>query len=360
MVHKLSILIATLFAHTAVSAFGFDGHFITAKIAESLLSPAAVATASHILRGANLSDVASWADEIKGNRRYSWTSPLHYINPVGDFPPTSCAFRTESICSGGSAKGICLTEAIANYTRRLSCLDDNEESAEALKFLIHFIGDIHQPLHACSREKGGNSALVRYHGRSANLHSVWDTLLIKTIVSRDFAGSRDAFIQYLYENLINSQPDKVPTWSICERSLLIDPSTCVDGDSRAYPSGQLNRDYEQPVYVNACPNEWAAVSNRLNCDVVWAFETKDDVRQFSRRTGVGPILSDEYIEIAEEVIQDLLMMAGLRMAVLLNELLDPQSCNSHFFDAANMEEFVAQPKLLRRLIACNGSIRPLV
>lgn len=71
-----------------------------------------------------------------------------------DAPPRRCRVDVSSDCGNG-----CVVSAIQNYTSRL--LHSNVFKDESLKFLVHFIGDIHQPLHACGRDRGGNSAMAR-------------------------------------------------------------------------------------------------------------------------------------------------------------------------------------------------------
>jgi hypothetical protein len=97
-----------------------------------------------LIPGQNLSDIASWADEIKGRSEYRWSSSLHYTNGQ-DSPPKTCDYQYERDCKNGR----CVVGAIQNFTQRVSPQSGSERAdrAEALKFLVHFIGDIHQPLH---------------------------------------------------------------------------------------------------------------------------------------------------------------------------------------------------------------------
>ena len=89
-----------------------------------------------------------------------WSGPLHYVNGVGDHPSQRCVFGEE----GWQGKeGSNVLSAIRNTTGWLEAGYDGAE--EALKFLIHFVGDLHQPLHLTGRDKGGNGAKVRFDGR---------------------------------------------------------------------------------------------------------------------------------------------------------------------------------------------------
>jgi len=170
-----------LFTHLAVlsglaaplgaSAWGADGHRLIAELAESQLSPAAAAEVGRLLSqepGATMVSVSTWADE----KRSGVTAPLHYVNlPEGD-----CTYSRERDCAGGR----CLVEAIAMKAQVLKSAASDAERLLALKYLIHFVGDIHQPLHVgLASDKGGNLFQVRAFGRGSNLHAVWDGDLIR-------------------------------------------------------------------------------------------------------------------------------------------------------------------------------------
>ena len=128
----------------SVLAFGRIGHSLTGSIAQQLLTPEGKSLVVALIpeMGGDLSRAATWADEIKSDRSYDWSKPLHYVNPANDNPPLACSYLGESDCPNG----ICVVNAIRNYTFLLG--QKSKSQGEALKFLIHFIGDLHQPLHA--------------------------------------------------------------------------------------------------------------------------------------------------------------------------------------------------------------------
>lgn len=97
----------------------------------------------------HLAKVAAWADQIKGRMR--WSSALHYVNANGDHPPSTCVFGEQG---WQGAPRINVLSAIQNTTEWL--LDGRPGADEALKFLVHFMGDMHMPLHLTGRNKGGN------------------------------------------------------------------------------------------------------------------------------------------------------------------------------------------------------------
>ena len=118
---------------------------MTASVAEAFLKPETARAIKQVLRGNNLTGVASWADEIKRQPRYRWTSTLHYSNPKDD-EPAQCGYDYQRDCPDQK----CVVGAIFNFTavydpQRQHSADVREE---ALKFLVHFVGDMHQPLHS--------------------------------------------------------------------------------------------------------------------------------------------------------------------------------------------------------------------
>ena len=135
-----------LFFLTSVVAFGSSGHETVAAIADNLLSPAAHNKLEEILpKGMTLVDGSTWPDRIKSDKRFGWSEPHHYVNAENDFPPYSC----QSVFPSGKNDVI---SAIVKYAEELAKNDESKgyvysKRAEALFFLTHYIGDIHQPLH---------------------------------------------------------------------------------------------------------------------------------------------------------------------------------------------------------------------
>lgn len=89
-----------------------------------------------------------------------WSSTLHYVNGVNDHPSDHCVFGEDG---WQGAPGANVLSAIRNTTMWLE--EEREGAEEALKFLVHFLGDVHQPLHLTGRDKGGNGAKVKFDGR---------------------------------------------------------------------------------------------------------------------------------------------------------------------------------------------------
>ena len=158
-------------------AWGGAGHEIIATIAQIYLHPTALHHVCDILQpgsstsGASppcfISKVASWADQIKRSPQYRYSAPLHYIGALDDHPSQSCAFPGARGWAGKRDGNV--LAAIRNDTSILVDFTDghfDQATAEdALKFLVHFLGDMHQPLHLTGRDRGGNGDKVTFDGR---------------------------------------------------------------------------------------------------------------------------------------------------------------------------------------------------
>jgi hypothetical protein len=173
---KLRIIAALLLLSPSLGwGWGREGHRIIAMVAEQHLSPAANVMVQSLLGNKRLDSIASWADDLR--EKHPETGPWHYVNiPLGgrydarrDCPPPRS----------------CVVEKITEFSLVLrDKTASRRERAEALKFIVHFVGDIHQPLHTVGEEQDGNDIRVRFLGHSlcgpydCNLHGVWDTSMI--------------------------------------------------------------------------------------------------------------------------------------------------------------------------------------
>jgi hypothetical protein len=170
------LLLPTLMLSTMCpSAFGWglEGHRIIAIIAKKNMTAAALKNASAILGGASLESVASWADDYQ--RSHPETEPWHFIN----IPLQSSSLDLARDCPNGN----CVTAKAEEFLAVLKNTSASQsDRAFALKFLVHIIGDLHQPLHCeDNNDGGGNDRHVIFHGQAENLHSLWDSGLIEHI-----------------------------------------------------------------------------------------------------------------------------------------------------------------------------------
>lgn len=183
------VVLLGLVAAAPVIAWSALGHKLVGELAQRHLTPVAKAEVARLLAGEpdpTLAGVATWADTLrdKDPERFKQTSRWHYVNLSSD----SCRYAPERDCKDGQ----CVIAAIA--AQRAILADRNQPVAarrDALKFLVHLVGDVHQPLHANARnDQGGNRYQIslrtdiepeayardRYVGgvMGTNLHSVWD------------------------------------------------------------------------------------------------------------------------------------------------------------------------------------------
>lgn len=185
--------------------FGARGHRLIAELAQLQLKPAAAAQLRELLGAQTLAQAATWADEIRDGRRE--TAPWHYMN-FGD----DCRYQPGRDCPRGN----CLVPVLQQQIELLRDRRNSREArAEALRFVVHLLGDLHQPLHlGHARDRGGNDYQVAFDRRPAaspptaadddaqararqrwwnnrtqgyNLHSLWDTQLLESTALREAA-----------------------------------------------------------------------------------------------------------------------------------------------------------------------------
>ena len=159
-------------------AWGNEGHSLIARIAAGQLTPAARARVLALLGpDKTLGSVASWADDIRRSRADS--GPWHFI----DIQITDSHLEMARDCP----KNDCVIAKIADFQKVLQDPSASpDQQREALMFIVHFVGDMHQPLH-CSdhHDRGGNGQRVHFNDRDTNLHSVWDSGLLGRMPSED-------------------------------------------------------------------------------------------------------------------------------------------------------------------------------
>lgn len=169
---SLCVLAIGMPAH-AWSAFG---HRLVGELAERQLSETARLQIADLLQdeaNPTLAGIATWADEVREQPAYKFSASFHYVN-IRD---ADCVYAAARDCADGK----CVVGAIGRYMRELGDTSlPRRQRAQALKFVVHFIGDAHQPLHAGNRsDRGGNDFQINLEGRGTNLHSVWDRSILE-------------------------------------------------------------------------------------------------------------------------------------------------------------------------------------
>lgn len=178
---RLRAIALLLCLHPAlVLAWGETGHRIVGELAERQLSPSARAAVADLLAeelDPTLAGVSVWADAIRGEDAWKHTYRWHFLN----VPTLACRYFPPRDCPAGN----CIVGAIAEQAHILGDASrPRAERAQALKFVVHFVGDVHQPLHAgLARDRGGNDFHLVYRGQDTNLHRVWDSLILETASS---------------------------------------------------------------------------------------------------------------------------------------------------------------------------------
>ena len=203
----LGTALACCFAPTPAQAWHEDGHRIVGEIAARRLSPSARARVEALLAAdpayASMAEAAIWADRVaKQDPAWDFAFSSHYVNLDTQMSPR----ELHALCL---AKAGCVATGIAYYVEVLRGTRASEaDRAEALRFLIHFVGDAHQPLHAGhTGDRGGNDIaglhLLEYTPSKkelTNLHAAWDGGVIALVLGRagwtwqDYAQQLDAGI----------------------------------------------------------------------------------------------------------------------------------------------------------------------
>ncbi len=202
------LVFGVLLCPVSASAWGPDGHKIVAVVAADNLTPAAASHVAGILGVAankraiaTAMEAASIRPDTEFREEDRATAPWHFIDICLQDRRADVAAR----CPGGN----CVTRKIDEYSKRLKeGKYDRWGAAGDLAFLIHFVGDIHQPLHAASdADRGGNCVMVDSHSREKDLHQVWDTTVVRRLeysvdtgrpettahkLERTYAAERDA------------------------------------------------------------------------------------------------------------------------------------------------------------------------
>ena len=174
-------------------AWGFEGHEVVALIARAQLTPAVrakvdaiLATDADTLTQPDMTSRATWADAWRSHGHRE-TAQWHFVDIELDGPDLKAACfgypAPDQPASAGPADD-CVVDKVREFSTELATQGTAPaERLLALKYLLHFVGDLHQPLHASdNHDRGGNCVLVSLGGqRTVNLHSYWDTAVVEAI-----------------------------------------------------------------------------------------------------------------------------------------------------------------------------------
>jgi hypothetical protein len=241
-----------------------------------------------------IADSSTWADDVRSDRK---NGPWHYI----DIPRSATRGSLEAFCG----KEGCVTQAIEEQATILKDKGaPSAKRAEAARYVIHFVGDLHQPLHATTNaDEGGNCAPVAYfwrqpheqgHGFSPNLHSLWDT----AIPERDMAGADPGEYADKLEHRFGGDMEG---WQ----------KSGIHMDEWAWESHDAG---ETAVYGPLTPK----VSVEPNVPV---HSCGDDNKIGERLLQLHIAAGETYQDQAAPVAERRMAQAGVRLAMILNEAL---------------------------------------
>jgi hypothetical protein len=179
-----------------------------ARLAQERLSPAALRGVRELLdEGDDLVDVANWADrEAHDLPAYANSAAWHFVNV-----PLDAEHYNDRYCRRGN----CVVQKIIEYRRVLADRRrPRPERLDALRFLVHFVADVHQPLHVGDNDdRGGNGTQVQFLGDTTNFHRVWDSGLIEETRQNDRAWAERVRRRITPEQAKSWANDPVETWA---------------------------------------------------------------------------------------------------------------------------------------------------
>jgi nuclease S1 len=263
-------------------AWGPEGHSIVAEVAQPRLSGPAAQMVAKLLKGRSLASIASWADDTRDTRPA--TAGWHFVN----IPLAIGTYDHSRDC----AKDDCIIAELGRLRNDLRCTAGAAQ-VEALKFAVHFVGDIHQPLHTVAEEAGGNTIDVDVFMRGlatcpkcvaehtpVKFHAAWDENLIRKTV-----WDWGAYVDRLENGWLATSPD-----------------------AKAEDPAINHTAIDDTAFKN-----WAEETHKA-APTVWYLRPADDV------------LDDRYFRDVLPTLDRQLGIAGLRLARLLNQSYESTQC----------------------------------
>ena len=180
--------------------WGKTGHRATGEIAEKYLTKKAKKEIDKLLNGYSLAFVSTYADDIKSDDKYKKYYTWHYVNfPIGSNYESHPKSETGDLIEG--------INTCIKFLKDESC--SKEDKVFHLKMLVHFIGDLHQPLHiGRAEDRGGNDIKLQWFYKDTNLHAVWDSKMIDGygMSYTELANSTQKLSSQQLESIQNGSP----------------------------------------------------------------------------------------------------------------------------------------------------------
>ncbi|KAL7958017.1 S1/P1 nuclease [Trichoderma compactum] len=288
----IELVVLGLVSLPGAMAWGPLGHQTAAYVATYFVTNSTAAYFKDLLDNKNddyLASVAVFADDIKDCPEGKFTKNFHFID-AHDKPYKDCNVDYERDCK----KDGCVISALTNYTKQAIDRELPEDDRRfAVKLLVHFIGDLHQPLHNEDVGKGGTEIWVKWQSQRRTLHSVWDSSIPEEVA----------------EHLNQRRKRPALEWALEWANEL---STEISNGKFAGERNSWLKSFD--------------LSDPLKTAMHWSNEANDIVCSHVFYEHYGPEeikhkeLSDEYYEKAAPVAEKQIARAGYRMAAWLNEI----------------------------------------
>jgi hypothetical protein len=309
----LGVAFMLLFFPVRAWPWGCDGHQAVAMIAEKHMNAHALEKANKLLQsepidpalsrfcsnpGLDLmADSSTWADDLRGSRPEA--SAWHYIDIPRDAPRSSVA----EFCPASPG---CVTSAIEHQIELLHSDTDARVRADALRFVIHFVGDLHQPLHCVSNnDLGGNCVPIDFFGNAPieknpqfesyapNLHGIWDSAIIQRMSGMETVAEWAAALDRQFSAQVGGwekQGVNVENWAWESHEL---------ADSVVYAKLPVAIPVEKPVPMKGC---------------------SDDNHASTRLLKLHEQVSQPYVDAVAPTLNEQIAKAGVRLAMVLNQI----------------------------------------
>ncbi|KAK5321560.1 hypothetical protein LTR70_004115 [Exophiala xenobiotica] len=285
--HHLLPLLFTLFTLLPpATPWGSLGHRTTVALSLLHIPPThpAHALLTTLLHAQDPTTAALFPDRIRYIPSFAYTAPWHYIDAL-DNPPHQCGISMSRDCLPADG---CVVTAIANHTARVADVDlPLWQRGQSMRFMLHFFGDVHQPLHTENLSRGGNDIDVVFDRQKHNLHSVWDTLIPKKVV--EIAGEMGVFGSKGRWDLKN-ETEAAYAWA-------------------EFLYARYARDSRVAEKV-----EHVCVHDAVECALRWAGEANAYVMEGGLEELGSKDLGEAYFEGAVPIVEEMIVKGGRRLA----------------------------------------------
>ncbi|KAI8049918.1 phospholipase C/P1 nuclease domain-containing protein [Syncephalis plumigaleata] len=282
--------VATLFVATTApftNAWGDKAHVVIGRLIQQLLPDNTKLYMNKLLALADgtvddYGNAAAWADNIPPSQfPPGYTKGFHYVS-VDSLPNKCKLYDEQQHCLGDK----CIVTGLKKYTSGFTCDLGNIANKQAIRFIMHFLGDLHQPLHVSANNRGGTEIKHQWKGKSLPLHYIWDTAMPNEVIEEDV----NMYVKQLAKQIKEGEYRfYVNQWNMCFAS--------------------------NPQNPEACVVPWVNEISKYNCDSFWP--------TYERLKRSGDF-SGNYYSTNKEQIPKFIARAAVRAAKYITLLL--QKC----------------------------------